>query len=83
MLRDTLKPILHCALGLRFGKVSEQNHKKNTRKTQLARWLAILPNVLCNIETFSRISLAVGNFLTPGKINYASETTHSVIRPIC
>ena len=28
------KPILHYALGLRFGKVCKQKHEKNTRKTR-------------------------------------------------
>ena len=55
-----LKPILHYALGLRFGKVCKQNARKMQEKHN---WLAFLPNVWCNIETFSRIFLTLGNFL--------------------
>ena len=36
-IRDTYMPILHYALGLRFGKVCEQKREQNARKTQLAR----------------------------------------------
>ena len=41
---------------MRWVCVCEQKREKNVRKTQLAR-------VLCNIEIFSCVFLALGNFL--------------------
>ena len=59
-----LKPILHYALVLLFGKVFEQEREKNDRKTpEKCDWLAFLPYVERNIETFSCFFLAFVNFL--------------------
>ena len=61
----SLKPILHHALGLRFGKVCEQKREKNARKTREKRnRLAFLPNVQCNIEKIFHVGLAFLIFLT-------------------
>ena len=49
------------AFVLHFGKVFEQ--KRPQKHVQKRNWLVFLPNAKCNIETFSRIGLALSNFL--------------------
>ena len=83
-----IKPILHYALGLGFGKGRKPQKFQNARTKR--NWLAFLPNIekmifltLANFLRFSCVCLAFFlRFSCVFGYQHVGETKHNVIRPL-
>ena len=58
LLSGSIKPILHHALGLRFGKVCEKKREENARKTRVGQFS-------CFFLHFSSLQIGRGGELYP------------------